>query len=160
MDKINYIDWIDKVKILQKAVIKNKEDKILALKRVGAQNWPRPNCWDLVGGRVEDSDIEQWKAKSGKGDENDILINALKREIKEETSLVVQNIRVIHATSGFNDSKKLFVVAIGYLCEVSDEDAVKLSAEHTEYKWVAKNEFMGLEIGDDGGLIYSILGKC
>jgi 8-oxo-dGTP pyrophosphatase MutT (NUDIX family) len=160
MDKNIYVDWIDKVKILQKAVIKNKEGKILAVRRpADAAPRPRPNCWDLPGGRVEKTDIEKWKSRSGKGDKNDILINALKREIKEEANLDVKNIRAIQSASGFDETKNIFVVAIGYTCDALNENGLKLSPEHSEYKWVSKDEFAELDIGNDGGLIRSILGK-
>jgi 8-oxo-dGTP pyrophosphatase MutT (NUDIX family) len=157
-DKI-YVDWIDKVKILQKAAVRNKGGAILALKRTGDQNRPRPNCWDLAGGRVEPSDIEKWKEKSGRGDDNDILVNALRREIKEETNLDVSNIRIIHSASGYSEKKGVFIVAIGYACEAVNESELKLSCEHCDSCWVPKDEFLNLEIGDDGGLIGRILRK-
>ena len=157
-DKI-YVDWIDRVKVLQKAVIFNENGRILALKRADDKNRPHPGCWDLAGGRVESSDIEKWKNKSGKGDDNDILINALRREIKEETGLEVKNICAIHAASAYSESKGMFIMAIGYSCKAADESRLKLSAEHTEFRWAAKEEFMKLEIGDASGFIESFLDK-
>ena len=154
-----YKDWIDKVKILQKTVVKNKAGKILALKRDGNSKRLNPNCWDLAGGRVEEKDIEKWKLKSGQGDKNDILINALRREIKEEANLDVADLRVIHCASGFSEKKKTFIVAIGYVCDALNENGFKLSSEHCEYKWVSKDEFLRLDIGNDNGLISSILEK-
>jgi 8-oxo-dGTP diphosphatase len=154
-----YIDWIKKVKILQKAVVKNNESRILALKRTDDAKRPNPGCWDLPGGWVEASDIAKWKAKFGRGDDNDILVNALRREIKEETGLEVGNIRATHSASAFSDTKSVFIVAIGYFCNALNEGELKLSNEHCEYHWVAKDEFLKLEIGDDNGLIGSILQK-
>jgi 8-oxo-dGTP pyrophosphatase MutT (NUDIX family) len=152
-----YVDWIDKVKILQKAVIKNKSGLILALKRTNDPNRPRPNCWDFPGGSLEQEDIEKWKKQSGRGDNDDILINSLRREIKEETNLEAVNIRIIHAASGFNEEKKLFTMAIGYACDAINENDLELSLEHAASKWIAKSDFLNLEIGNDGGLIRSIL---
>jgi 8-oxo-dGTP pyrophosphatase MutT (NUDIX family) len=155
-----YKDWIDKVKILQKAVVKNKAGRILALKRpADAAPRPRPDCWDLPGGRVEESDIDKWKSQSGKGDKNDILVNALKREIKEEANLDVKNIRTIHSASGYGEKKGIFIVAIGYVCDALNEKGLKLGREHCEYKWTSKDEFLRLDIGDDNGLIRSVLEK-
>jgi 8-oxo-dGTP diphosphatase len=157
--KENYIDWIEKVKILQKAMVKNNEGRILALKRTDDAKRPNPGCWDLPGGRVEASDIVKWKAKSGRGDDNDILVKALRREIKEETNLEVGNIRAIHSASGFSEKKSVFIVAIGYVCDAVDKDALELSSEHVDFCWVAKDEFLKLDIGDDGGLLEAILSK-
>ena len=50
-------------------------------------------------------------------------------------------------------------MAIGYSCKAADESRLKLSAEHTESCWAAKEEFMKLEIGNDGGFIRSFLSK-
>lgn len=147
------------MKVLQKAVVKNKSGQILALKRTNDVRRPLPGCWDLPGGRVEASDIEKWKGKSGCGDDNDILINALRREIKEEANLEMGNICAIHSASGFSEKKKTFVVVIGYACGAVDEDDIKLSNEHCEYKWIAKDDFLNLEIGDDGGLLSPIFKK-
>ena len=153
------MDWIDRVKVLQKAAVFNKDGLVLALKRTDDANRPNPGCWDLVGGRVEAADIVKWKTKSGRGDGNDILANALRREIKEEANLEVGNIRAIHVASAYSEKKEMFIVAIGYVCEAVDESNIKLSAEHCGLRWVFKDEFTNLEIGDDGGLIASILQK-
>lgn len=152
-----WVDWIDKVKILQKAVIQNREGKHLALLRPENEH-VRPNCWDLCGGSIDSDDIEKWKNKSGIGNENDILIKAIEREISEETGLIVKNPKVVHIASGYNDKKQIYIVAIGYLCK-APESLIKLSKEHVNYKWVTKQEFLKLNVGDDGGLIKSIIKK-
>ncbi|MDO8622853.1 MAG: NUDIX domain-containing protein [archaeon] len=154
-----WVDWIDKVKILQKAVIQNNEGKLLALLRP-EKEYIRPNCWDLCGGSVDFEDVERWKSKSGKGDKDDILIKGIKREALEETGLKVKTLEVIHVSSGYNNKKGVYIVAIGYLCKVDGNYAVKLSKEHVDYKWVTKQEFLRLNVGDDGGLIKSIIKKC
>lgn len=154
-----YVDWIEKVKVLQKAVIVNDCGLILALKRPADCPRPRPGCWDLPGGSVGQKDIDSWKINSGKGDNNDILIRALRREIKEETALDVKNICVIHSASGFNEAKQTFIIALGYACRAKKEKNIKLSFEHSESGWVTKKDFLNLEIGNDDGLIGSILEK-
>lgn len=151
-----WVDWIDKVKILQKAVIQNKERKLLALLRP-EKEYVRPNCWDLCGGSIDFEDIERWKSKSGIGDKNDILIKAIKREVLEETGLKVKNPKVIHIASGYNNKKGIYIVAVGYLCKIYGNPIVKLSKEHVDYKWVTSKEFLRLNVGDDEGLIKSII---
>lgn len=151
-----WVDWIEKVKILQKAVVQREDGLLLALKRP-ADAKGRANCWDLPGGSVEEEQIIQWKGKSGKGDKDDILIKSIEEEILQETKLQVIEAKTIHGASGFNENKGVFIVAIGYLCKVSQSSKVVLSEEHSEYKWATFDEFKNLEIGDDGGLIMSIL---
>lgn len=75
-----WVDWIEKVKILQKAVVQREDGLLLALKRP-ADAKGRANCWDLPGGSVEEEQIIQWKGKSGKGDKDDILIKSIEEEI-------------------------------------------------------------------------------
>jgi 8-oxo-dGTP pyrophosphatase MutT (NUDIX family) len=152
-----WVDWLEKVKVLQKAVVQNNEGKLLALKRA-PESFTRPNCWDLCGGSIDEEDVQQWKEKSGLGDGNDILIRAISREVKEETGLEVKKTNVIHIASGFNDKKGIFIVAIGYLCGAGIGEIV-LSDEHSDYRWLTKEEFLQLDVGDDGGLIKAILGR-
>src|SRR3989344_1263045 len=152
-----WVDWIEKVKVLQKAVVVNPDGKLLALKRCISEHDGRSGCWDLCGGSVDIEDVQAWKSHSGRGDKDDILVKAIAREVAEETGLAVIASETIHSASGFNDKKGIFIVAIGFRCTVAGDQEIKLSPEHTEYKWVTKEEFLALDIGDDGALIKSIL---
>src|SRR5258708_3888954 len=135
-----WVDWIDKVKILQKALLVRSDGRILALKRVESAHI-RPECWDLPGGALEPEQIAVWKDGSGKGDSNDILVQSISAEIAEETGLLPARISAIHSASGFDDKKGVFIVAIGYICEVPDTAKLQLSSEHSEHKWVTPDEF-------------------
>ncbi|MCU0652933.1 MAG: hypothetical protein MUD10_01615 [Candidatus Pacebacteria bacterium] len=57
-----YVDWIDRVKILQKAVVMDKEGRILALKRTADSNRSRPNYWDLSGGFPKRKVFLSWRS--------------------------------------------------------------------------------------------------
>ncbi len=115
----------------------DKHGKILALRRNPA-DVRRPNCWDLPGGNYEAGE-----------DVND----ALKREIKEETSLQAVRLRPIYLTSS---AGKIYadttIFALTQLCD-KWKGEVKLSSEHVEFRWVTPQEFMELETGDDGGFL-------
>lgn len=155
-----WVDWIEKVKILQKVAIQNDEGLLLAVRRSDSEH-TRAGKWDLVGGSLDIEDIENGKNGSGKGDDQDILVKALKREISEETQLTTKegSVRAVHTASGYNDQKMIFILAIGYIAEIDSDQVVKVSKEHSEYKWVTLEEFKNLDIGDDGGLTLSILEK-
>ncbi len=154
-----YVEWIDVVKVLQKCSVVNSEGKILAVKRRSGAH-VRPNKWDLPGGNLDPEDIANRSFKSGKGDDDDILVQAVKREVQEETGLKAAkgSMKSIHAASGFDENKKLLAIGIGYQCRVTDSK-VKLSKEHQDFKWVTKEEFLQLDVGDDGGLIKGIVEK-
>ena len=155
-----WVDWIEKVKILQKAVVRREDGLLLAIKRSENQH-SRPGKWDLAGGSLDEDVVQTGKDNSGKGDDQDILVKAIKREIREETGLEVKpsSARAIHTASGYNEQKGHLILAIGYVCEVEARQTVSLSNEHSEFKWVSLQEFNKLDIGDDGGLILSILEK-
>ena len=155
-----WVDWIDKVKVLQKAVLRNKEGSLLAVRRSKDQ-YSRAGKWDLVGGSLDPEDIQVWKDGSGKGDDQDILVKSIRREIREETGLSVLagSMRVVHVASGYNEKKGVLILAIGYVCQVEPDQSVKLSEEHSEYCWISLQGFEKLDVGDDGGLIMSILKK-
>ncbi len=147
------VSWMTSIKILVKGVVVNKSGKYLVIRR-SKTDWRRPNCWDTPGGNVDPEDILRHKDTSGRGDEDDILVNALLREVKEETDLDVDLIKTIHSTSGFINGK--FIIVIVYLVKPNNTNEVILSKEHTEFRWVTQKEFLGLEFGDDGGLFRSI----
>lgn len=129
---------VNKVQILQKlAMISN--DKVLVLKRA-PDNRSRPNTWDFTGGNVDDEDVKL----SGEG----ILFTALKREAKEETgvNLIRKKLEVVYIDSGLNTEGNL-VIWIGYKCNFKTKPEIKLSFEHSEFKWVTKKEFLKLDFG-------------
>lgn len=84
-------------------------------------------------------DFPGGKIKEGEED----LIEALKREVREETTLEIEIGEpfvtwIVKFPPDHRNQGKVFLV--GYKCKyISGE--VKLSDEHSEYKWVNKNNF-------------------
>lgn len=155
----NYTENIKGIKLLQKCAFLNTEGKILAVKR-SKKDTSRPEKWDLPGGNLDLEDIEKWKKNSGRGDEEDILIKALKRELEEETGIVpvAETIKPVLTASGFKEKWQMLVIAIGYQC-LTKTTSINLSFEHDVYKWVTKEEFLKMDVGDDGGFIYGIISR-
>lgn len=87
---------------------------------------------DLPGGKIKEGETN--------------LTEALEREVKEETGLEVE-IRepfttwMIEFPPDHRNQGKVFLV--GYRCRYISGD-VSLSSEHTEYKWVNKDNFRQL----------------
>jgi 8-oxo-dGTP diphosphatase len=120
----------DDIKFLQKVVVYDtKQSKFLVLRRA-ANDPSRPNCWDLPGGNVLFG-------------EN--YLDSLIREVAEETSLKIKNVQPIQVVTNFE--KGIYYLFIGYSC-IADSTKVKISKEHSEYKWVTKAEFLKLESAD------------
>ena len=110
------------VQIGVKALIFNKEDKVLLLKCV-----PRENSgvyWDMPGGRIQ-------------GKES--LASNLKREIFEETGLKGINIGKIVGVQEFQHEHK-HIIRLTYVARVTSIKKIMLSDEHSEYKWFSLSE--------------------
>ena len=119
--------FTDDMKFLQKAVVYHpKQDKFLALRRTSTAH-SRPNCWDLPGGNVLFGENH---------------LHSLTKEIAEETSLKVKNILPIQVVTDYR--KSTYSLFIGYSYKATSS-RVKLSDEHSEYKWVTKTEFLKLD---------------
>lgn len=120
----------DDMKFLQKAVVYHpKEDKILALRRPPTAHG-RPDCWDLPGGNVLFGENH---------------LDSLQSEIVEETSLKVRTVRPVQVVT--NCERGIYYLFIGYSCKATSLK-VKISDEHSEYKWVTTEEFLKLESAD------------
>ena len=72
-------------------------------------------------------------------------MDSLKKEVAEETSLKIKNVRPIQVVTNFENG--IYYLFIGYSCK-STSSKVKISNEHSEYKWVTKAEFLKLESAD------------
>ena len=129
---------LQNVRLIQKCLIVRSDGKILALKR-SADDHSRGGNWDLPGGGYEAG--EQ-------------VIEAIKREIKEEAGLAAHTLNPIFIDNHMNVEKGFFaglnVFGVCYVCK-DWEGEVILSDEHTEYQWVTPDEFAQLSFGDDNG---------
>lgn len=109
--------------IAVKCVINNNDNVLLLLKTKEEMKDDKiKNKYDLPGGRViykED------------------LLEAVKREVKEETNLIVNKMELKSADTVIRDDG-LHLVILLYKCFVNDID-VKISNEHYGFKWVKAN---------------------
>ena len=85
-----------------------------------------------VSSRCEYFDIPGGKMKL-----NESAEETLRREILEETSLLVRPIRLLHHWDFINDD--YLIMGVIYLCEIL-EGEIKLSNEHDYYEWLPLNE--------------------
>jgi 8-oxo-dGTP diphosphatase len=110
-----------------KILLKNKDGKYLVVCR-SAEKYPEVGAkWDIVGGRINPGSS---------------LIENLKREVLEETSLeVVGEPKLVTAQDILKTDKH--VVRLTYLGFADGE--VKLSEEHSQYKWLSLEEISKLE---------------
>lgn len=109
--------------IAVKGIIRRKDGKMLILKRSAGDDH-LPEVWETVGGGMDEEQSPQ---------------EALKREILEETGLTVSVGEPFNVFT-FRKQTGEFKVGITFLCD-SEDDAVVLSHEHSEYRWIEPKEF-------------------
>ena len=106
-----------------------KDEKVLILTKTKSI-LPHLKGLDFPGGRLN---LDE-SPKSG-----------LKREIKEETGLDVDIIRLVHATDIFKN-EQMRLIGLCYLCRPKSTK-IKLSEEHSTFEWIdiktAKAELPG-----------------
>ena len=109
----------------QKALIE-QNGKILIIKR-SEKTKAYPGHWDFPGGKLEHGEEPE---------------EGLEREVMEETNLEV---KVGEPLFSYLESKNAFAYIIVYRCKFLG-GKIKLSHEHSEYKWVTKSKLKKLLI--------------
>lgn len=122
--------FTDDIKFLQKAVVfhPDKRELFLAFKR-SPNSYTRPNDWDLAGGNVLFGELHE---------------DSLRKEINEEANLEVGTFTPVQVTTTYDKEKEIYYLFLGFHCRAKN-DEVKISDEHSEYRWVTKEEFINLK---------------
>jgi dATP pyrophosphohydrolase len=98
--------------------------EFLLLKR--ANNQIYPGIWQMVTGKIEEKEKAHQTAL---------------REIKEETGLIPVQLWVAPTINSFYEPKDEYICLLPvFAARMDGETGVILSKEHTEYKWVGKDE--------------------
>jgi 8-oxo-dGTP diphosphatase len=129
---------LNNVRLIQKCIVVNHDGKILALKRA-VDDHSRGGNWDLPGGGYE---------------QGEDVLEAIKREIKEEAGLTVNLLTPIFFTNKIGEKEGFFqgdtVFGMCYACSDWSGELV-LSDEHTEYRWISPEDFLTFNFGADSG---------
>lgn len=112
-----------------KALLKNKEGKYLLLLRSAKKYQDGSgDLWDIPGGRI---------------DAGSTLLENLKREIMEETSLVLEDKPRLIAAQDILIIEGSHVVRLTYVASLDGEPKID-GDEHTDHKWFTKEEILAL----------------
>ncbi len=107
-----------------KAFLKNKEGKFLLLKRNMEKYKGAKGAWDIVGGRINPGTS---------------LLENLKREVEEETTLqITSEPKLLFAQDILHFPGK-HVVRLTYMADAEGEVVLDTS-ENLEYKWLTVDE--------------------
>jgi len=106
-------------------LISFRNEILIGKKREGPHPYGLGGKWHIIGGRVEKNESEE---------------EALKREIREETGLKIQNIRKLSERI-FKNLKGEKVKLVVFYCEVGNKNA-KAMSDLEEVKWVKKEKLL------------------
>ena len=105
----------------------NYKDEYLIVKRSSDDDF-LPGAWEFPGGNIE---------------ENETILEALKRELKEEIgyNLNTKDTKIIHFYDEIKEKSETYhYIELDFLIKEKTKDInVKLSNEHEDYKWVKKD---------------------
>ena len=109
--------------MIEAHIFREKEGGIefLLLKRSEGQ--PYPNLWQMITGKIK---------------ENENAYQTALREIKEETGLTPLQLWVAPTVNSFYEPKDEYICLLPVFAARVESNEIKLSDEHTEYKWVDK----------------------
>lgn len=124
---------IPKVVIVNRCIVRNDKGEILLIKR--SKNDPfNPGLWEVPGGKLEDGEV---------------LAFAMEKEVLDETGLFVKldNLAVFADTAlgrvrEYKGITYVTLTGVGMLIG----GKVKLSKEHTDYKWASLSQAFDMEI--------------
>lgn len=126
-------DLSDKFPVSIKAIIID-DNKILCLKN-------ERNEWDLPGGKINFGED---------------VVECLKREVKEEVNLDIQNLKIIKPLNiKVNDVQ---VVVIIYSANIYCDSSVIVSYEHSDYNYFSKHQIKKLNMHQEfKKIIYKLI---
>ncbi len=111
----------------------DKEIKFLLLKR--AENEKYPNIWQPITGSIN---------------KNEKAYETALREVTEETGIKVKELLVVPTLSGFYSYENDYISIIPvFAVEVEENIEVKLSQEHSDFKWVSLKEALEMVSWED-----------
>jgi mutator protein MutT len=102
----------------------NDRKQILLIQRSPSDHWP--HHWEFPRGKCDHGTAEN-------------TIPCAKREIKEETGLDVEIIGLVDTFQYLADRGQRLTTCYNYMCKLKPENQkVKLSHEHQDYKWISE----------------------
>ena len=122
---------IDKLFFISKCALISEDNKFLILKRTDYKNDGTGDLWDIPGGSVDlDEEVN----------------SAVRRGVREELQIELNEAQVFHIDSGKDipsgkdTSSGQFIFVLFVSKNYDLKDGIKLSHEHSEYKWISVND--------------------
>jgi 8-oxo-dGTP diphosphatase len=128
------------LKVAAKAAIIRPDGKLLLLRESPRPSNSQAGRWGLAGGQLEPGEA---------------FIDALHREVREETGLTVEPVRPLYV--GEWRPGPLQIVGVFMLCRTRGSEVI-LSDEHDNYAWIHPGDLHNYELMDpDNHVIESVV---
>jgi ADP-ribose pyrophosphatase YjhB (NUDIX family) len=115
-----------------KALLQNQEGKFLFVQRAKPYYGEKKKSWDIPGGRINHGETQ---------------VEALQREIREETGLELSGLVGVLGVQDILKVPGKHIVRVTYLAICSDAKEVVLNKkEHSAYKWLSLDEVDALNL--------------
>ncbi len=125
-----------RIKVITSVAVE-RNGKFLIIKR--ASHDTMPGLWEFPGGKLED---------------NEMLEDCAKREVKEEAGLDAKNIDYKGVSERFLEDRNQdadFHTIVHHFHVTKFDGTVRLSEDHTDFKWLSKEEILKMKVGDEIG---------
>lgn len=120
--------FTENIRFVIKAIVMHPTENTFMLIKRSAQEFTRPNTWDIPGGSINFGELHQ---------------DALAREVMEETGLSISYNKIVHMITSYDPEKNMYCIIVGAGCTAQDT-VVKMSNEHQEYQWVNSHDYFKL----------------
>jgi 8-oxo-dGTP diphosphatase len=120
---------------------------------IAALIWCPENKQYLLLRRSEQKDFARgaWECVTGRVDQGEGFEVSLRREVREELGVEVQVEHILGTTHFYrgapNPENEL--VGVIYLCSLADPASIRISAEHSEYRWLRADQAIDLLSASD-----------
>jgi 8-oxo-dGTP diphosphatase len=121
---------------------------------IGVLVWDQEANEYLLLKRSEAKDFAAglWECVTGRVDQGEGFEDAAHREVEEELGVSIELLEILGTTHFYRGEKRPEYELIGvvYLGSIERPDSIKISQEHSEYRWVTTEAAAALISGTEG----------
>jgi 8-oxo-dGTP diphosphatase len=126
---------------------------------IAALIWSAETKQYLLLRRSEDKDYAPgaWECVTGRLDQGEGFEDALHREVREELGVEVQVEAILGTTHFYRGTPdpKNELVGVVYLCLLNNPDAIHISQEHSEYRWLSADQALAFLTASDPSTLWA-----
>lgn len=115
---------------------------------IGVLIWDSMSNKYLILKRSDEKDFAAgfWECVTGRVDQGEGFVEAAHREVREELAVSVDLIEILGTTHFYRGERRpdFELIGVVFLGVTGTPEAIRISAEHSEYKWVTAAEVKAL----------------